>query len=172
LIQRSSLICSTLFADRQIQPTVRIRQARVDINGRDTIVPTKTERSARELPLPPRELAMLKAMRTVHVRERLAVRRPMAEDDLLLSRADSTWLPVREYSREFAVQRRAAGLKAITLAKLRHSNISRMRAAGRGGRRGRRLAWPYRADDAGGVRARHRRPPHRRRDDLLARDRT
>ena len=32
--------------------------------------------------------------------------------------------------REFAAQRKAAGLKAIPLGKLRHSNISRMRAAG------------------------------------------
>ena len=39
-------------------------------------------------------------------------------------------MPVRDYSREFAAQRRAAGLKAIPLGKLRHSNISRMRAAG------------------------------------------
>jgi len=110
--------------------TLRIRQARVDVNGRDTIVATKTERSARDLPLPPRELAMLKAMRTAHLRERLAVGRPLADDDLLLSRVDGTWLPVREYSREFTAQRKAAGLKAITLGKLRHSNISRMRAAG------------------------------------------
>jgi integrase len=110
--------------------TLRIRQARVDVNGRDTIVATKTERSARDLPLPPRELAMLKAMRTAHLRERLAVGRRLADDDLLLSRVDGTWLPVREYSREFTAQRKAAGLKAITLGKLRHSNISRMRAAG------------------------------------------
>ena len=41
---------------------LRIRQARVDVNGRDTIVATKTERSARDLPLPQRELAMVKAM--------------------------------------------------------------------------------------------------------------
>ena len=40
---------------------LRIRQARVDVNGRDMIVPTKTDRSARDLPLPPRELAMVKA---------------------------------------------------------------------------------------------------------------
>jgi integrase len=110
--------------------TLRIRQARVDVNGRDTIVPTKTERSARELPLPPRELAMIKAMRTAHLREHMAVGRPLTDVDLLLSRADGTWLPVREYSREFAAQRKASGLKAITLGKLRHSNISRMRAAG------------------------------------------
>jgi integrase len=58
------------------------------------------------------------------------VGRPLADDDLLLSRVDGTWLPVREYSREFTAQRKAAGLKAITLGKLRHSNISRMRAAG------------------------------------------
>jgi integrase len=37
---------------------------------------------------------------------------------------------VRDYSREFAAQRKAAGFKAITLGKLRHSNISRMHAAG------------------------------------------
>jgi hypothetical protein len=61
---------------------------------------------------------------------RLAVGRPMTEGDLLLSRADGTWLPVRDYSREFAAQRKAAGLRVITLGKLRHSNISRMRAAG------------------------------------------
>ncbi len=102
----------------------------MDVNGRDVIVSTKTERSARDLPVPQRELAMLKAMRAVHLRERLAVGRPLAEGDLLLSRADGTPLPVRDYSREFAAQRRAAGLKAITLGKLRHSNISRMRAAG------------------------------------------
>ncbi|HJT96464.1 MAG TPA: tyrosine-type recombinase/integrase [Mycobacterium sp.] len=109
---------------------LRIRRARVDVNGKDTIVPTKTDRSARELPLPPRELAMIRTMRSVHLREHLAVGRPLTDDDLLLSRIDSTWLPVRDYSREFAVQRQAAGLKAITLGKLRHSNISRMRAAG------------------------------------------
>src|SRR5271167_2457207 len=51
---------------------LRIRQARVDVNGRDMIVPTKTDRSARDLPVPPRELAMVKAMRAVHLRERLA----------------------------------------------------------------------------------------------------
>jgi integrase len=110
--------------------TLSVKQARVDINGRDTIVPTKTERSARDLPLPPRELAILKAMRTVHLRERLAVGHPLDEADLLMARADGTPLPVREYSREFTAQRKAAGLKPITLAKLRHSNISRMRAAG------------------------------------------
>lgn len=109
---------------------LRIRQARVDVNGRDTIVTPKTDRSARDLPVPARELAMLKAMRSVHLRERLAVGRPQADGDLLLSRADGTPLPVREYSREFSAQRKAAGLKAITLGKLRHSNISRMRAAG------------------------------------------
>jgi hypothetical protein len=54
----------------------------------------------------------------------------LADDDLLLSRADSTWLPVRDYSREFAAQCSAAGPKVIILGKLRHSNISRMRAAG------------------------------------------
>ncbi|OBB72838.1 tyrosine-type recombinase/integrase [Mycobacterium sp. 852014-52144_SCH5372336] len=109
---------------------LHIRRARVDVNGKDTVVPTKTDRSARELPLPTRELAMLKAMRTVHLRERRAVGRPLDDGDLLLSREDGTWLPVRDYSREFAVQRKAAGLQAITLGKLRHSNISRMRAAG------------------------------------------
>ncbi len=110
--------------------TLCIRQARVDVNGKDTIVPTKTARSARDLPLPPRELAMLKAMRTAHLREHLGVGRPLADTDLLLSRVDGSPLPVRDYSREFTAQRKAAGLKAIPMGKLRHSNISRMRAAG------------------------------------------
>lgn len=73
---------------------------------------------------------MLKAMRATHLREHLAVGRPLTDADLLLSRGDCTQMPVRDYSREFTAQRKAAGLKAITLGKLRHSNISRMRAAG------------------------------------------
>ncbi|OKH71497.1 site-specific integrase [Mycolicibacterium goodii] len=119
------------WADLDLETgALRVRQARVDVNGRDTIVMPKTDRSARDLPLPPRELSMLRAMRTVHLRERLAVGRPLVDADLLLPRADGTPLPVREYSREFSAQRSAAGLKAIALGKLRHSNISRMRAAG------------------------------------------
>jgi hypothetical protein len=47
-----------------------------------------------------------------------------------LSRGDGTPLLVRDYSREFSAQGKAAGNKAITPGKLRHSNISRMRAAG------------------------------------------
>jgi integrase len=109
---------------------LRIRQARVDVNGRDTIVTPKTDRSARDLPVPARELAMLKRMRSAHLRERLVAGRPLADGDLLLSRVDGTLLPVREYSREFSAVRSEAGLKAIPLGKLRHSNISRMRAAG------------------------------------------
>jgi hypothetical protein len=94
------------------------------------VVPTKTDRSARDLPVPLRELAMIKAMRSAHLRERLAVGRPLADADLLLTRADGTPLPMRDYSREFSTQRKAAALKAITIGKLWHSNISRMRAAG------------------------------------------
>ena len=48
-------------------------QARVDVDGRDTIMPTKTERSARGLAVPPRELVIVKAMRSVHLREHLVV---------------------------------------------------------------------------------------------------
>jgi hypothetical protein len=39
-------------------------------------------------------------------------------------------LPQARPRQEFAAKRKAAGLKAIPLGKLRHSNISRMRAAG------------------------------------------
>ncbi|MCP3812154.1 site-specific integrase, partial [Mycobacteriaceae bacterium Msp059] len=67
---------------------LRIRQARVDVNGRDMIVPTKTDRGARDLPVPHRELAMIRTMRSVHLRERLAVGRLLADTDLLLSRAE------------------------------------------------------------------------------------
>ena len=38
--------------------------------------------------------------------------RPLADDDLLLSRMDGTRLPVRDYSREFAAQRKAAAPRA------------------------------------------------------------
>ncbi|GLP76704.1 hypothetical protein TUM20983_38140 [Mycobacterium antarcticum] len=102
----------------------------MDVNGRDMIVLTKTDRSARGLPVPLRELAMITAMRAIHLREHLAAGRPLVDADLLLSRADGTAHPVHDYSREFSSQHNAAGLKAITLGNLRHSNISRMRAAG------------------------------------------
>jgi integrase len=141
---------------------LRIRQARVDVNGRDTTVAPKTERSARDLPLPPRELALLKAMRAVHIQERFKLRLSLADAHLLLSRADGTPLPVRDYSREFTAQRKAAGLGAITLGKLRHSNISRMRAAGIGADVV--AAWHGHTErmTPGRLRARHRRPAHRR----------
>ncbi|ANY24404.1 site-specific integrase [Gordonia terrae] len=109
---------------------LRIRQARVDVNGREVIADPKNSRSVRDLPVPPRELAMLKAMRTHHLRERLAVGRPLVEEDLLLSRIDGTPLPVREYTRLFTDRRKAAKLPPITLRNLRHSSVSRMRAAG------------------------------------------
>jgi hypothetical protein len=43
------------------------------------------------LPVPARELAMLKAMTHTHKTERLAVGRPLGDDDLLLARPDGTW---------------------------------------------------------------------------------
>ncbi|HEX3288443.1 MAG TPA: site-specific integrase, partial [Mycobacterium sp.] len=108
-----------------------IRQARVDVNGRDIIVKPKADRSARELPIPARELGMIKAMRKVHIEERMLFGRSPAGADLLLSRPNGTPMPVRDYSREFTAQRTAApGLKSIPMKMLRHSNISRMRAAG------------------------------------------
>jgi integrase len=39
-------------------------------------------------------------------------------------------MAVRAYSREFTAERNASGLPPITMAKLRHSNVSRMRDAG------------------------------------------
>ncbi|WP_245650345.1 hypothetical protein [Millisia brevis] len=58
---------------------LRIRQARVDVNGHNVVDDPKKARSVRDLPIPPRELAMVKAMRTSHLRERMAVGRPLAE---------------------------------------------------------------------------------------------
>ncbi|MCZ4652906.1 tyrosine-type recombinase/integrase [Gordonia amicalis] len=110
--------------------TLRIRQARVDVNGRDIVGDPKNARSVRDLPIPPRELAMIKAMRTAHLRERMAVGRPMTDADLVLSRIDGSPLPVRDYTRLFTDRRKAAGLPSITLRNLRHSSVSRMRAAG------------------------------------------
>lgn len=110
--------------------TLRIVQARVDVNGVDVIGHPKNARSVRELPIPPRELALLKAMHTTHKRERLAVGRPLGATDLLLARIDGKPLPVREYTRLFTERRKAAKLPPITLRNTRHSSVSRMRAAG------------------------------------------
>ncbi|MGW0037487.1 tyrosine-type recombinase/integrase [Gordonia sp. NPDC003376] len=109
---------------------LRIRQARVDVNGHDVVGDPKNARSVRDLPIPPRELAMLKAMRTAHLRERMAVGRPLVDGDLILSRIDGTPLPVRDFTRLFTDRRKAAKLPPITLRNLRHSSVSRMREAG------------------------------------------
>ncbi len=114
-------------------------------------------RSVRDLPIPPRELAIIKAMRTARLRERMAVGRPMTDGDLILARIDGSPLPVRDYTRLFADRRKAAGLPSITLRNLRHSSVSRMRGGGCSCRCRRRLARPQRADDDGGLRARERR---------------
>lgn len=119
------------WCDLDLEAAVlRIRQARVDVNGREVIADPKNSRSVRDLPIPPREVGALKAMRKVHLRERLAVGRPLVEEDLLLSRIDGTPFPVREYTRLFTDRRKAAKLPPITLRNLRHSSVSRMRAAG------------------------------------------
>ncbi len=110
--------------------TLSVVQARVDVNGRNLIEPPKTDRSIRDLPIPARELATLKAMRAVHLRERMQVGNPLCEIDLLMSRPDGTWLPVRDYSREFTRLRKAAKLPPITLRNARHSSVSRMRERG------------------------------------------
>ena len=109
---------------------LHIRRARVDVNGRDTIVPTKTERSARGLPVPPRELAMLKAMRSVHPARAPGGgptthrRRPIA-----VTRRWNVATRARILARVCSPthRRRTRGDHA---RQARHSNISRMRAAG------------------------------------------
>ena len=146
---------------------LHIRRARVDVNGRDTIVPTKTERSARGLPVPPRELAMLRAMRSVHLRERLAVGRPLSDADLLLSRVDGNVATgARLLARVCAPthRRRVRGDHAQQAAAQQHLTDVR---GGHRRRCGCRLARPYRAHDPGRLRAGYRRPPDRSRGRLL-----
>jgi len=58
------------------------------------------------------------------------VGRPLTDAGLLLSRIDGMWLPLANTRASLRPKRIAAGLEAIALGKLRHSNISRMRAAG------------------------------------------
>ncbi|MFD6221249.1 tyrosine-type recombinase/integrase [Nocardia asteroides] len=109
--------------------TLRIVQARVDVNGVDMIDDPKSARSVRELPIPPRELALLKAMHKAHKRERLAVGHPLTDADLILARIDGKQLPVRDYTRLFTERRKAAKLPPIMLRNTQHSSVSRMRAA-------------------------------------------
>lgn len=139
---------------------LRIRRARVDVNVRDMNVPTKTGRSARDLPVPQREVSN-QGDAGSHLREHLSMGRPLAERDLLLSRASGTPLPVRDYRREFAAQHKAAGVKPITLGKVQHSNISRMRAAGTAADVV--VAWHSHTErnDSSSLRAGRRRPNNR-----------
>lgn len=58
------------------------------------------------------------------------VSRTTTDGDQLLSRIDGSPLPIRDYTRLFTDRRKAAGLPSITLRNLRHSSVSRMRAAG------------------------------------------
>ena len=128
---RREEVAGLRWADVNLQRgELRITRARVDVNGREEVGDPKTVRSVRVLPIPARELAFMKAMRRTHLRERLAVGAPLGDGDLLMSREDGRPLPVREYSRMFVELRDAARLPAITLRNVRHSSVSRMRAAG------------------------------------------
>ena len=109
---------------------LRIRQARVDVNGVDVVVPPKTARSTRDLPIPERELAIIRKMHAGHRRERLALGSPLQLDDFLLAQIDGSPLPVRRYTQLFRDRRTRAGLPPVLLRNLRHSSVSRMRAAG------------------------------------------
>lgn len=100
-----------LVRPRPRRGELRIRHARVDVNGRDVVGDPKSARSVRDLPIPPRELAMVKAMRTAYFRERMAVGRPLAEGALILARIDESPLVVRDYTRLFTTRRMAAKLR-------------------------------------------------------------
>ncbi|MCF8609993.1 site-specific integrase [Gordonia sp. HY285] len=110
--------------------TLQIERARVDVNGHDVTDDPKNPRSARSLPIPARELAIVKAMRRTHQKERLALGQAFAETDFLVCREDGTPMPVRTYSNQFQQITKELGLRPITLRNLRHSSVSRMREAG------------------------------------------
>jgi hypothetical protein len=140
---------------------LRIRQARVDVNGKDTIVATKTDRSARDLPLPPRELATLKAMRALHCVSVWPWGGPLPT--MIYCCREPTGHGCRcvtaRKSSPRSTRRRTQGDHVGQAAAQQHL------ADARGGYRrrcGRRLARPHRAHDSGGLRASDRRPPDRR----------
>jgi hypothetical protein len=151
---------------------LRIRQARVDVNGEDTIVATKTDRSARNLPLPPRGPRCSRRCARCTCVSVWPWGGPWPTMICCYREPTGHGLPVRDYSRGFTAMQKAAGLKAITLGKLRHSNNLADTRDGQRRRRRSGLAWPHGAHDAGGLRAGHRRPFDRRIGGVLGGGRT
>lgn len=101
--------------------TVFIRQTLQRVNGQLRLVPPKTHRSTRAMPLAQLALSTLTAQRVRQAEDRLLVGPAWEDHDLVFATHLGTPLEPRNVNRRFDVARSAAGLEWVRLHDLRHA---------------------------------------------------
>lgn len=110
--------------------TLRVVQTLQRANGRLMIVPPKSERSRRTIPLPVIAVAALREHRKAMVAAALRSGRTCADADLVFTTTLGTPLEPRNVNRSFALLQDRAGLRRVRLHDLRHTCASLLLAQG------------------------------------------
>jgi integrase len=109
---------------------VHVRRSLQRVDGRLVLVPTKTRRSRRTVPLGP---VLTKTLREHHARqgaERMAAGSRWQDSDLVFTTLGGTPLEPNDISKRFPKLCAAAGLRRIRLHDLRHTCASLLLAQG------------------------------------------
>jgi integrase len=101
-------------------PTLRIQGTLQRANGELVLLPPKTDRSRRTVPLPASVAEMLRAVRTEQVERRLLVGPAWQGGDYVFDRGDGHPVDPDTFGKAFRRARAAAGLEGIRLHDLRH----------------------------------------------------
>jgi integrase len=123
---RRSEVLGLKWSDLTDDGVLRIERSRVEVSGGWEFGKPKSERSKRNLPLPPELPEVLRALRMRQKTEALALGVSWSDDRLIAVREDGE--PVRHdwYSAEFARLRDRAGLPEVSLKRLRNTSVSLM----------------------------------------------
>ncbi|MGR6521807.1 tyrosine-type recombinase/integrase [Rhodococcus erythropolis] len=125
---RRSEVCGLRWSDVDLtRGTVSIEQGMVEVDGKHHAVDEpKTARSRRTLPMPDDVTTALRELRTVQLRESLAVGVAWDEHRHVCSNADGTPVLPRTFTKWFQRLSTKGGLPKITLRNLRHTSVSVM----------------------------------------------
>lgn len=110
--------------------TLRVRRSRVAVGSETIEGLPKSQRSRRDLPLPPEVVEALRALRTRQKAEALALGVSWSDDGLIAVHEDGRPVHHDWYSNEFQRLRQRAALRRICLKGLRNTSVSLMLASG------------------------------------------
>lgn len=123
---RRSEVLGLKWSDLSADDVLSIDRGRVEVGSGWEFGEPKSERSRRNLPLPPELPEVLRALRMRQKTEALALGISWTDDQLIAVREDGE--PIRHawYSDEFARLRDQAGLSEVSLKRLRNTSVSLM----------------------------------------------